>query len=239
MIITVLADKFNNSGSRYVMNRVEEPGILDKLNKIIEWDFCSWPKEVKSSNKNDTKELTDFLGTPPKLKPSNMFLFDGGQVIGIESPDILVLCVSETGPRALNRFVDRINWEADLLEIEDGVDVKIEEVEEDKIPNDYEKEIINYDLVKIIREKFLYGRYKESAALKIEITAPYFIFPVTVFLKGGNILSFSNLDIDDEDKDMINMVVHDVAACIYKKYDRINKLEDQLLNSNYSLHDSE
>ena len=73
MIITVLADKYRHDNSRY-MAVLERPGILNDLNKIIEWKYCVWPIKILEDKK--VISLTDFLGTPPELKPGNMFSYN-------------------------------------------------------------------------------------------------------------------------------------------------------------------
>lgn len=228
MIITVLEDKYRHSNTRY-MAALERPGILDDLNKIIEWDYCVWPiKILEDGTENGTViSLTDFLGTPPVLKPGNMFAYNIGQVIGIDSPDRLILCISETGPKALNRIDEEIiQREVSLSEKRDNLDISFEVVNETDIPSDFKEEFIPYYLNRIFKEKFLNGRYDEDITLKINIKANYFIFPegIIIYIHKSK-LFFNEIDIDD--KEQANVIINDIMAWFYQKYNRIRKTEPE------------
>lgn len=228
MIITVLEDKYRHSNTRY-MAALERPGILDDLNKIIEWDYCVWPiKILEDGTENGTViSLTDFLGTPPVLKPGNMFAYNIGQVIGIDSPDRLILCISETGPKALNRIDEEIiQREVSLSEKRDNLDISFEVVSETDIPSDFKEEFIPYYLNRIFKEKFLNGRYDENITLKINIKANYFIFPegIIVYIHKSK-LFFNEIDIDD--KEQANVIINDIMSWFYQKYDRIRNIESK------------
>lgn len=228
MIITVLEDKYRHSNTRY-MAALERPGILDDLNKIIEWDYCVWPiKILEDGTENGTViSLTDFLGTPPVLKPGNMFAYNIGQVIGIDSPDRLILCISETGPKALNRIDEEIiQREVSLSEKRDNLDISFEVVNETDIPSDFKEEFIPYYLNRIFKEKFLNGRYDENITLKINIKANYFIFPegIIVYIHKSK-LFFNEIDIDD--KEQANVIINDIMSWFYQKYDRIRNIESK------------
>ena len=228
MIITVVEDKYRHSNTRY-MAALERPGILDDLNKIIEWDYCVWPiKILEDGTENGTViSLTDFLGTPPVLKPGNMFAYNIGQVIGIDSPDRLILCISETGPKALNRIDEEIiQREVSLSEKRDNLDISFEVVNETDIPSDFKEEFIPYYLNRIFKEKFLNGRYDEDITLKINIKANYFIFPegIIIYIHKSK-LFFNEIDIDD--KEQANVIINDIMAWFYQKYNRIRKTEPE------------
>lgn len=224
MIITVLGDKYRHGNSKY-MSILERPGILKDLNKIIEWDYCLWPIKVHEDNK--VENLTDFLGTPPELKPGNMFSYNMGQVIGIDSPNRLVLCISETGPGALKRIDEEIiQREVKLSEENNVLDISFEEVKEEDIPENYKEGFIPYYLNRIFKEKFLYGRYNENVTLKITIKTNYFIFSsITVYIHGSRMF-FDEIDIDDEEQ--ANVVINDVMSWFYQKYERIRKTDDEV-----------
>lgn len=114
MIIEVLAQKYR-CGCEKGMADLVIPGILVKLNAVIEWDFCRFPEEIKHEKKDSADEnseeievrteLRDFLGEDPELKPGNCFLYKG-QVIAVDSADRLILVVSETGYGALDRIYE-------------------------------------------------------------------------------------------------------------------------------------
>lgn len=50
MIIEVLAQKYR-CGCEKGMADLVIPGILVKLNAVIEWDFCRFPEEIKHEKK--------------------------------------------------------------------------------------------------------------------------------------------------------------------------------------------
>lgn len=223
MIITVLGDKYRHNNTRYVAV-LERPGILDDLNKIIEWEYCVWPIKIHEDNK--VESLTNFLGTPPILKPGNMFAYNIGQIIGIDSPDRLILCISETGPKALNRIDEEIiQREVKLSEKRNNLDVSFEVVNESDIPSDFKEDFIPYYLNRIFKEKFINGRYEDDVTLKININTDYFIFGgITVYIHNSRMF-FNEMDIDD--KEQADIVVSDIIAWFYQKYNRIRKIEPE------------
>jgi len=224
MIITILADKYRHDNTRY-MAVLERPGILNDLNKIIEWDYCVWP--IKILEDNTVISLTDFLGTPPELKPGNMFSYNIGQIIGIDSPDKLILCISETGPKALNRIDEEIiQREVKLLENQNNIDITFEVVDEKDIPSNYKEEFIPYYLNRIFKEKFLANRYEDNVTLKINIKTDYFIFSsgITVYIHNSKMF-FDDMDINDSDQ--AKTVIDDVMSWFYKKYERVRKTESE------------
>lgn len=224
MIITVLKDKYRHTNTRY-MAVLERPGILNDLNKIIEWDYCVWPIDILEDNK--VISLTNFLGTPPVLKPGNMFAYNVGQVIGIDSPDRLVLVISETGPKALTRIDEEIiQREVKLSEKLNASDVSFEVVNENDIPSDYKEEFIPYYLNRIFKEKFLANRYNDDVALRVNIKADYFIFSggITVYIHKSKMF-FDEIDIDD--KEQADIVINDIMSWFYQKYERIRKTEPE------------
>ena len=224
MIITVLPDKYRHTSTRY-MAVLERPGILEDLNKIIEWDYCIWPIKIMEDNK--VVSLTDFLGTPPVLKPGNMFAYNVGQVIAIDSPDKLILCISETGPKALQRIDEEIiQREVKLSEKLNASDVTFEVVNESDIPSDYKEEFIPYYLNRIFKEKFLANRYEDDVTLKVNIKANYFIFSggITVYIHKSKMF-FDEIDIDD--KEQAEIIINDIMAWFYQKYERIIKTEPE------------
>lgn len=229
MIITVLADKYRHDNSR-CMAILERPGILNDLNKIIEWEYCVWPIKVLEDEK--VVSLTDFLGTPPVLKPGNMFSYNIGQIIGIDSPDRLVLCISETGPKALSRIDEEIiQREVKLSEDLGNIDVSFEVVSENDIPSNYKEEFIPYYLNRIFKEKFLANRYEDDVTLKVTIKSDYFIFSggTTVYIHKSKMF-FDEMDIDDSDQAAI--VINDIMSWFYQKYERIRKTEPEKIEEN-------
>ena len=171
MKIEVLPQKYK-IGCQRGMNYLEKPGLLSKLNMIIEWPKCSFPHVPDHDEERETGEVDDegnpitqtihvfkedrtFLGDDPELKPGNCFKL-GGQLIAVDSDDRLVLMVSETGTYALQRL-----WEEKILpEIEmifndyDTDDVEMEDVAPEDVPGDLESAKVEWKYWDIWRKQF-------------------------------------------------------------------------------------
>ena len=122
MVIEVLEQKYK-VGCNRGMGYIEKNYLLTQLNTIIEWSFCTFPKHENE----DGEEVEDrkFLGEDPELKPGDVFLFEG-QIIAIDSEKRMVLIVSETGRKALDRiWTDVIEPEIEMIfDIDASDDVK-------------------------------------------------------------------------------------------------------------------
>lgn len=171
MKIEILSQKYKVGCERGI-NYIDKPGLLDKLNMIIEWPKCSFPHVFDHDEERDTGELDDegnpvtqtvhifkedrtFLGDEPELKPGNCFKLDG-QLIAIDGPNRMVLMVSETGGFALQRL-----WEEKILpEIEmvfndyDIDDVETEDLDPNSLPKDLESGKLEWKYWNIWRNQF-------------------------------------------------------------------------------------
>ena len=171
MKIEVLPQKYK-IGCQRGLNYLEKPGLLSKLNMIIEWPKCSFPHVPDHDEERETGEVDDegnpitqtvhvfkedrtFLGDDPELKPGNCFKLDG-QLIAVDSDDRLVLMVSETGTYALQRL-----WEEKILpEIEmifndyDTDDVEMEDISPENVPGNLESGKIEWKYWNIWKNQF-------------------------------------------------------------------------------------
>lgn len=143
MIIEVLKNRYRVGCDRGFDEYVE-PGILDKLNDMIEWDYCKF--------QGDRIEA---------LEPGNCFAYDGS-VFAIDRPDRIIL-VTGTGPLALRRFINdsvaseyHIFNEVDDTELDDlkytVLDTPPDENEFDEICP------VNYMTYRVWTDRFIDGR---------------------------------------------------------------------------------
>ena len=171
MKIDVLPQKYK-VGCERGMNYLEKPGLLSKLNMVIEWPKCSFPQEFDHDEERETgkiddegkpvtttvhiyKENRNFLGGEPELKPGNCFKLDG-QLIAVDNQDRIVLMVSESGAFALHRL-----WEEKILpEIEmifndyDTDEVEMEDVTPQDIPENLENGKIEWKYWNLWKNQF-------------------------------------------------------------------------------------
>ena len=180
MIVGILTQMYK-CGCGKGIHSVSLLGILEYLNSIIDWDKCKWPED---ENKKENKE---FLGNPPQLKPGNCILWDGN-VIAIDSPDTVVLVVSETGPLSIERFKTAVKNEMSFY---DSPNIKCERVKKEK-PGETEAYRTGYSKWSIIKEKI----NNEPETLKVE-DEETLLFPITVWVEGADII-FDPQEVDKE-----------------------------------------
>lgn len=245
MIIAVLDQKYKIGSGRGI-SAIEKPGLLQKLNLIIEWDLCKFPKkevgkkeeevDVLDDEGNPTGEKTKrevpileedkkFLGEEPELKPGNCFFYNG-QVIGIDTEERLVLLVTETGPLAIQRLWDDvIEPELTIVYNDSPVDkVTWELIEEKDLPQEIELEEkrIAYKYWEIWRERFVKGRLDGNfkTPIKCTIDSEDFLLPITVYLKPWSFLYSPEDMVDDK---MTEEVIMQILSWFIENYDRAEK----------------
>lgn len=248
MIIEILGQKYKCGCNRGI-SALEVPGILLKLNSIIEWDFCRFPIEIKETDEdeevvvgtddqgNEIKETRkkvvevenrDYLGEDPELKPGNVFLYKG-QVIAVDSPDRLVLIVSETGSGALDRiYEENMKVEFDLFYNDYQIDsVTYKVIEDGIVPPEFDEVYsVPYNLYKIWKERFLEGRgfLEKGLCLKVVMESEDFVFPVEFIMTDWNIRCKST-DFSEEEGDMLELATKELFSWFYENYRRIKPLE--------------
>ena len=187
MKIDILSQKYKVGCERGI-NYIDKPGLLTKLNMIIEWPKCNFPQEFDHDEERETGEVDDegkpivqtvhifkenrnFLGDEPELQPGNCFKLDG-QLIAVDGPNRLILMVSETGGLALQRL-----WEEKIApEIEmtfndyDIDDVEMSDVNPSNIPEGLESEKIEWRYWNLWRNQFtkIEKRKKQSPTLDLD-----------------------------------------------------------------------
>ena len=223
MIITVLPSKYR-CGSNRGITAIEYPGLVVKLNQIINWNLSTFPFKTKENPDDPDVEDREFLGSDPKLVPGSMFIYREGQVIACDSDDRLVLVMSETGPLALQRIYDEeISLEFDLKFNYWGGDVKFEKAERKDIPDTYKSYTVPYYLMMIFKNYFLLGRDypRKNLCLRCTLDSDNYIMPVTLYMQDWTI-SYNPSEVFDE---QIEDTAKELIAWFYNNFEPI-KIED-------------
>ena len=235
MIIEILPQTYE-CGSNEGITDLVIPGILVKLNTIIEWDFCKFPEkviQVRSDPNDENSELVekiiedrDFLGKDdPELKPGNYFRFQG-QIIAIDSEDRLVLASSDTGYNALSRIFDeffKVEFEM-MFNSYDTEDVNWEVVESGKVPDEFNETYhVPYQYYKVWKERFVSGRGFITPGLCIKVTmmSEFSYIPVELYMLDWSI-KYNPTQFDQDEMEQITL---ELLSWFYEKYDRVNALD--------------
>jgi len=236
MIIEVLSQKYR-CGCERGMAEFVLPGILIKLNSIIEWDFCRFPEEIVQEKADPTDENSqvverkiekrNFLGDDPELKPGNCFLYKG-QVIAVDSEDRLILIVSETGYWALDRiYEENLKTEFEMMFNEFNVeDVKWEVEESGIIPDEFDEVYqVPYNYYNIWKERFVAGRgfISPGLCLKVTMESDTFWGPLDFYMLDWSVRYKSSQLEPDE----VEYAVKELLSWFYDHYKRIKALERQ------------
>lgn len=236
MIIEVLSQKYR-CGCERGMAEFVLPGILIKLNSIIEWDFCRFPEEIVQEKADPTDENSqvverkiekrNFLGDDPELKPGNCFLYKG-QVIAVDSEDRLILIVSETGYGALDRiYEENLKTEFEMMFNEFNVeDVKWEVEESGIIPDEFDEVYqVPYNYYNIWKERFVAGRgfIPPGLCLKVTMESDTFWGPLDFYMLDWSVRYKSSQLEPDE----VEYAVKELLSWFYDHYKRIKALERQ------------
>ena len=236
MIIEVLSQKYR-CGYERGMAEFVLPGILIKLNSIIEWDFCRFPEEIVQEKADPTDENSqvverkiekrNFLGDDPELKPGNCFLYKG-QVIAVDSEDRLILIVSETGYGALDRiYEENLKTEFEMMFNEFNVeDVKWEVEESGIIPDEFDEVYqVPYNYYNIWKERFVAGRgfISPGLCLKVTMESDTFWGPLDFYMLDWSVRYKSSQLEPDE----VEYAVKELLSWFYDHYKRIKALERQ------------
>lgn len=151
--------------------------------------------------KEEVEEIKDYLGTPPELKPGNVFLWDNGQIISIDSSYRFIVNLSESGPMAIKRFWEEYVYPESILKEDyssdiDEVCLEIESVSEITSPESLDfysgwepVETEDWNLWRrFINIEPIVGVWKErSHHLLIEFSAGF--VPMTAMIDPGNVKS--------------------------------------------------
>lgn len=203
MIIEKLKQKYKINCGRGI-NKLEKPGLLPRLNMIIEWDLSKIPE-----------------GENSELVPGDCFMLGQGQIIGVNDDNTLILVLSESGPLALDRiYEEQIKCEFELLfsDLDPGTEIKWESVSE--VPDTHRTSFTpDYSLYKIWKERFIKGRgFLENFIIELEYISDMFLdVPQKVYMGPWKIWYNSN----DIPEDMIKIVSDEILAWFYSNESRI------------------
>ncbi len=203
MKVTFLAEKYK-TGSEKGLSAHEKKGILDNLNLVIDFDGSTYPgkwveTEDKKAYHKTTMTRTETLGEKGILKPGDMFVYEG-QIFAIDRPDRLILCLSESGPLAVKRFVEEILETEVKLEKGDPEfgegEVMMKELDSlpADIPEDEEPYCIPYYLEKCWRDKKGWPKN-----FQVTFSTNLSFLPVRLFIKGNQVWYYP----EETDPDMI------------------------------------
>lgn len=234
MIVKILRTGLRDSGKDWnesMFNKFhptyEEFGLLYKLNSIIEWDFCKWPKK-----QSEDVEDRDYLAPDYVLKPGDAFsIGEAGnlQILRVISEDKIGLEHTETGGLALDRLKNSIIQPEIQMFFNNslGVDqVQIEEFNHDSIPSTHQWEYkIPYNIYKIFLDRFFPDRENYySKGMKLVIETEMSVFPIECYLHKSTI-KFNEDDVFDEE--FIGELVKDLMAWFYNNYPRLKVIEKE------------
>lgn len=235
MIIHIL-DQSYNCGSNRGLNEFVSSGILHKLNKIIDWKNCSWPRRLKKVDTKDNKTIntfvedTNFLGENPELRPGNCFLFNG-QIIAIDSPDRLVLIISETGSCAMDRIYKE--WILPEFEVYDDIgdvilpNTKVEEISADLFENSSLTQYKNLPIEKKnILSQIIGDRY-----FHVVLDSTILLSDTELFISSNKIL-YNEADLFDDS--IVEEVINEVLSLFIHRPDEIFKDIEELKNGDTS-----
>ena len=196
MKVTFLADKYR-VGSERGLYAHEKEGILDDLNLVIDLEGSVYPKkwvETEDGKAYHETEMTKdefFEGrTEKKLEPGDMFVYDG-QVLAIDRPDRLIVAISESGPLAVQRFVEEIlSAEVKMakgdLEFGEG-EIMMKEIE--SLPTDSPEDFTPY-YIPFYTEKCWRDKTNWPKNFQVTFSTPLSFLPVRLFVVGNKVCGY-------------------------------------------------
>ena len=217
MKVTFLADKYRVGTDRGLYAH-EKEGILDDLNLVIDLEGSVYPEKwVETEDKkayHKTEQTMDefFEGRPEKkLEPGDMFVYDG-QVLAIDRPDRLIVCVSESGALSVVRFVEEIlSVEVKMKkgdpEYGEG-EIMIKEI--DSLPSDFPEDTTPY-FIPFYTEKIWREKTKLPKKVQVTLSTPLSFIPVRLFIIGNKVFGYP----DEVDPGMIKDLVDEFLSRSY------------------------
>lgn len=254
MIFDVLKEKYRCNCKRGLAF-YEEPGILDKVNKLAEWDLITFPpkkigekeverevenpdtgeKEIQKVIVDDLVEDREFLGEFPELKPGNTILLSG-QVISFDNPNRMVLVLSQTGRNSLDRVVEEIiNAEYNFLNSEDDL-YELDWKDLDNIPTDIDEfdgtlpiAYFDYNLWK---ERFVKGRGLNTLSdgelcIRLSIKINDFLPPYEFILRNWDVAYKTSEISDSDDIELAKDLIMKTLRHLVKSYPRVKEEKEE------------
>lgn len=196
MKVTFLAEKYRVGTDRGLYAH-EKKGILEDLNLVIDLKHSEYPKKwVETEDKkayHETETTMDefFEGRPEKkLEPGDMFVYDG-QVLAIDRPDRLIVVVSESGPLAVQRFVEEIlSAEVKMAkgdpEYGEG-EIMMKEIE--TLPPDFPDDLTPY-YIPYYTEKSWRDKTRWPKNFQVTFSTPLSFLPIRLFVVGNKVWGY-------------------------------------------------
>ena len=204
------------------LDSVSIPGLLAKLNALIEWDHCLFPPKAKEGAENEWEEDRKFLGDEPELRVGLAFKY-GNQLLAFEDENTLVLVMSETGIGGLQRvWKEKIIPEIDIVFNSDTPeDLQLEKVDASEVPEEWETHKIPYETMKLLRDKMMPGREDlfepKHMCVKTTMKSSTIFFPIHLYLIDWGF----RYDPNELEEDELEFVEKELVAGLYEKYARI------------------
>ena len=195
MKVTFLADKYR-VGSERGLYAHEKEGILEDLNLVIDLEGSVYPKmwvETEDGKAYHETEMTKeefFKDREEKLMPGDMFVYDG-QVLAIDRPDRLIVCVSESGALSVVRFVEEIlaaevRMQKGDPEFGEG-EIMMKEIE--TLPADLPDDITPY-YIPFYTEKCWRDKTGWPKNFQVTFSTPISFLPVRLFVVGNKVCGY-------------------------------------------------
>lgn len=196
MKVTFLADKYRVGSDRGLYAH-EKEGILDDLNLVVDLEGSVYPKkwvETEDGKAYHETEMTKeefFKDREENLMPGDMFVYDG-QVLAIDRPDRLIVCVSESGPLAVQRFVEEIlgaevKMQKGDPEFGEG-EIMMKEIE--SLPADLPDDTTPY-YIPFYTEKCWRDKTGWPKNFQVTFSTPLSFLPVRLFVVGNKVYGYS------------------------------------------------
>ena len=195
MKVTFLADKYRVGSDRGLYAH-EKEGILEDLNLVVDLEGSVYPKkwvETEDGKAYHETEMTKeefFKDREEKLMPGDMFVYDG-QVLAIDRPDRLIVCISETGALAVQRFVEEIlSAEVKMAkgdpEFGEG-EIMMKEIE--SLPADIPDDTTPY-YIPFYTEKCWRDKTNWPKNFQVTFSTPISFLPVRLFVVGNKVFGY-------------------------------------------------
>ena len=195
MKVTFLADKYRVGSDRGLYAH-EKEGILEDLNLVVDLEGSVYPKkwvETEDGKAYHETEMTKeefFKDREEKLMPGDMFVYDG-QVLAIDRPDRLIVCISETGALAVQRFVAEIlSAEVKMAkgdpEFGEG-EIMMKEIE--SLPADIPDDTTPY-YIPFYTEKCWRDKTNWPKNFQVTFSTPISFLPVRLFVVGNKVFGY-------------------------------------------------
>jgi len=195
MKVTFLADKYRVGTDRGLYAH-EKEGILEDLNLVVDLEGSVYPKkwvETEDGKAYHETEMTKeefFKDREEKLMPGDMFVYDG-QVLAIDRPDRLIVAISESGPLAVQRFVEEIlgaevKMQKGDPEFGEG-ETMMKEIE--SLPADLPDDITPY-FIPFYTEKCWRDKTNWPKNFQVTFSTPLSFLPVRLFVVGNKVYGY-------------------------------------------------